>query len=166
VLLRCTSRLLATIEGKTKPVLNTTAPASESDFYASLIWIERRKCLLVTQAGTLFSIFTPDVRAGDLRPVGRFVVPLIEDALDSEGLPSDTFGHLVADDVELAKTANRSVLGCMNELAWYCELAILDAGDIQRLDVARLNHQLRRVILGPLRGSYPIELATTQAATQ
>jgi hypothetical protein len=40
---------------------------------------------------------------------------MIEDALDSEGLPSDTLGHLVVDDVELAKTANRSVRGCMNE---------------------------------------------------
>ena len=85
---------------------------------------------------------------------------MIEDALDSEGLPSDTFGHLFADDVDLAKTANRSVLGCMNELAWYCEVAILDAGDIRWLDVARLNYELRRMILGPLRGSYPIELAS------
>ena len=91
---------------------------------------------------------------------------MIKDALNSEGLPSDTFGRLVADDVELAKTANRSVLGCMNDMAWYCEVAILDAGDIRRLDVARLNHELRRMILGPLRGSYPIELATAQAATR
>ena len=165
MLLRCTSRLLATIGGKTKPALNTKVPPSASDFYANLIWIDGRKCLLVTHAGTLFSIFTPDVRAGDLRPIGRFVVPLIEDALDSEGLPSDTFGHLVADDVELAKTANRSVLGCMNEMAWFCELAFLDVGNIRLLDVAQLNHELRRLILGPLGSAHPIDLATAQAAS-
>ena len=75
-------------------------------------------------------------------------------------------GHLVADDVEVAKTASRSVLGCMNDMAWYCEVTILDAGDIRWLNGARLNHELRRMILGPLRGSYPIELATAQAATR
>jgi hypothetical protein len=166
MLLRCTSRLLTTIGGKTKPVLNTAAPASASDFYANLIWTEGRKCLLVTHAGTLFSIFTPDVRANDLRPLGRFVVPLIKDALNSEGLPSDTFGLLVADDVELAKTADRSVLGCMNELAWFSEIVIIDNGGLRLLDVAQLNHQLRRRILGPLGCTYPIELATAQAAAR
>jgi hypothetical protein len=166
MLLRCTSRLLTTIGGKTKPVLNTTAPASSDDFYANLTWIEGRKCLLVTHAGTLFSIFTPDVRADDLRPIGRFVVPLIKDALNSEGLPSNTFGELVVDDVELAKTASRSVLGCMNEMAWFSEIAIMDAGSIRLLDLAQLNHELRRLILGPLGIAYPIDLATTQAAAQ
>ena len=128
------------------------------------IWIEGRKCLLVTHAGTLFSTFTPDVRADDLRPLGRFVVPLIKDALNSEGLPSNTFGDLVADDVELAKTADRSVLGCMNEMAWFSELAIMDAGNIRLLDVAQLNHELRRLIFGTLGAAHPIDLATAQAA--
>jgi len=165
MLLRCTSRLLQTIGGKTKPTLSTAAPASSNDFYANLIWIEGRKCLLVTHAGTLFSIFTPDVRADDLRPLGRFVVPLIKDALNSEGLPSDTFGRLLDDDVELAKTADRSVLGCMNEMAWFSELVIMDAGNIRLLDVAQLNHELRRLIFGPLGSAHPVELATAQAAT-
>ena len=165
MLLRCTTRLLATIGGETKPALNTTALASASDFYANLTWIDGRKCLLVTHAGTLFSIFTPEVRVGDLRQIGRFFVPLIEDALNSEGLPSDTFGDLVADDVELAKTANRSVLGCMNEMAWFCELAFWDVGNIRLLAVAQLNHELRRLIFGPLGSAHPIDLATARAAT-
>jgi len=159
MLLRCTSRLLTTIGGKTRPSLNTTSPASGTDFYANLILLGGRKCLLVTHAGTLFSIFHPDVRVAHLRPIGRFVIPMIQDALDSEALPADTFGDLDADDVDLAKTADRRVLGCMNEIAWYCELATLDAGDLRRLDVAGLNHWLRRAIFGPLGSAYPIELA-------
>jgi hypothetical protein len=72
----------------------------------------------------------------------------------------------VADDVELAKTADRSVLGCMNEMAWFSELAIMDAGNIRLLDVAQLNHELRRLIFGMLGPAHPIDLATAQAATQ
>src|ERR1700683_1353795 len=86
MLLRCTSRLLGTIGGKTRPSLNTTSPASGHDFFANLIWLGGRKCLLVVHAGTLFSIFNPDVRVADLRPIGRFVVPMIQNALESEAL--------------------------------------------------------------------------------
>jgi hypothetical protein len=97
----------ATIGGRTKPAFNTTASASASDFYASDLG-QAARCVLITHADTLFSIFTPDVRTGDLRLIGRFVVPMIDDALDSGGLPSDIFGHLVSDDDELAKTADRA----------------------------------------------------------
>jgi hypothetical protein len=158
--------LLSTIGGKERPTLNSTALASGSDFYANLIWLDGRKCLLATHAATLFSVFAPDVRAADLRPIGRLVVPLIHDALDSEGLSADTFGHLDADDVELAKTADRRVLGCMNDLANQCQWAIVEAGGIARLDVARLNHGLRRTILGPLGHTYPIDLAAAGAPPQ
>ena len=108
----------------------------------------------------------PGRRASDLRPLGRFVVSLIRDALNSEGLPSNTFGDLVADEVELAKTADRSVLGCMNEMAWFSELVIMDAGNIRLLDVAQLNHELRRLIFGPLGRAHPIELATALAGAR
>lgn len=91
---------------------------------------------------------------------------MIRDALNSEGLPSNTFGDLVADEVELAKTADRSVLGCMNEMAWFSELVIMDAGNIRLLDVAQLNHELRRLIFGPLGRAHPIELATALAGAR
>ena len=67
--------------------------------------------------------------------------------------------------MELAKTANRSVRGCMNELAWYGEVAI-GCRDTRFLDVARLNHELRRVITRAAPRLVPIELATAQAATR
>lgn len=70
LLLRCTGRLLSVIVGKSRPTLNTSAPPCDADFYANLLWIDRRKCVLLTHAGSLFSIFVPDVRAADLRPIG------------------------------------------------------------------------------------------------
>ncbi len=104
-------------------------------------------------------------RASERPPTDRAIrVPLIKDALNSEGLPSNTFGELVADEVGLAKTADRSVLGCMNEMAWFSELVIMDAGNIRLLDVAQLNYELRRLIFGPLGPAHPIDLATAQAA--
>lgn len=53
----------------------------------NLVWLDRRKCLLVTHAGTLFPVFVADVRAAGLRPPGPYVVRIIEAELASEGLP-------------------------------------------------------------------------------
>lgn len=79
-------------------LLRVTTPAvgvaSEQDWYAHLVWVDRRKCLLVTHAGTLFSVFMPNVTAAGLRPIGPPVVSAIETALRAEGLPVDTLGEL------------------------------------------------------------------------
>src|SRR5207247_415481 len=39
----------------------------------NLLWLDRRKCLLLTHAGTLFPVFVADVRAADLRPPGSYI---------------------------------------------------------------------------------------------
>lgn len=46
----------------------------------------------------------------------------------------------------MAKTADRSVLECMNDMAFLCEVAISDAGDLAHIDLAELNHALHRNI--------------------
>jgi len=67
-------------------------PASADDWYANVFWVQRRKCLLVTHAGTLFSVFAPVVRAASLRPLAAFVVPLITRQLAAEGFPAGALG--------------------------------------------------------------------------
>jgi uncharacterized protein DUF6933 len=37
-----------------KSVTLVDAPADDDDWYANLLWLDRRKCLLITHAGTLF----------------------------------------------------------------------------------------------------------------
>jgi hypothetical protein len=101
----------------TRAVTLTEQPPADEDWYANLLWLDRQKCLLLTHAGTLFSVFVPRVRKADLRPIGPYVVKAVEAELRSESLPPDTLGQLKPDAVRLAKTASRSTLGFMNELA-------------------------------------------------
>lgn len=58
----------------------------------------------------------------------------------------------------MAKTASRKVLGCMNDLAFAAEVPVDRSSGLARADVAYLNQRLRRRILMPLGGVYPIEL--------
>lgn len=160
VILRCTARLLSVI--KVRADSSVTVPSPE-DWYGNLVWIDRRKCLLVTHAQTLFPILAADVRTADLRPLGSFVVPLIEGALGSETLSPDTFGRLDPQDVHPAKTADRSILGCMNDMVLMIRRVIASTGGLEHCDVARINRPLRRDIHSPRGRGYapPIDMART-----
>jgi hypothetical protein len=116
VVLRCTKKLLAVLRAR-----RVTGPGpvpDVGDWYASLLWFDRRKCLLLTHAATLFSIFEANVCAADLRATHRLVTELVERELRREGLPAATFGNLRSQELILAKTADRSVLGCMNDMTF------------------------------------------------
>ncbi len=144
MILRCTAKML-TLLG-TRPGEFTTAPPSDDDWYLNLLWIDRRKCLLLTHAGTLFPVFVADVRKANLLPIGPYVVSLAEEHLSSEGLAADTLGRLDAGDVHLAKTASRSVLGVMNDAAVHARYRIEAMGGIDRSDTVFLNRFLRRAL--------------------
>ena len=126
MILRCTKRLLDVL-GHDRLASVSPEPGAE-DWYANLVWIERRKCPFLTHSGTLFSVFSPDVRAGALRTTGAFFAQLVATALADEGLPGDCFGDLAYDELTVVKTVDRQVLGCMNDLASICEHAAIDAG--------------------------------------
>jgi len=162
MMLRCTGKLLA--------LLRVSAPAvgeaSAQDWYAHLIWVDRRKCLLVTHAGTLFSVFMPNVTAAGLRPIGPPVVSAIETALRAEGLPVDTLGELDAQQVTVATTADRRILGTMNDLKVTAEHVIATVGGLSRCDIDALNHALHRTINSITGYVPPIELVTASRGGQ
>lgn len=133
-------------------------PPTDDDWYLNLIWIQHQKCLLLTHTGTLFSVFRTGVHVADLRPLGEYLVEAIEAELRAEGLPADTFSKLEPDNLRVAKTASRSTLGFMTEMAFELGWIISDNGGLRRSDINYLNHALRRMLWN--RGDYvrPIEL--------
>jgi hypothetical protein len=161
VILRCTRKLLDVI----KPGPLAGEPASDEDWYGNLLWIDGRKCLLLTHAGTLFTIFEPDVQAAGLRDTGRLVTGLIGRELAREGLGPGTFRDLDAASVALDKTASRTVLGCMNDMAFACTHAVDLAGGLANADIGKINQRLRRNILSARGYRKPIELTMRRAET-
>jgi hypothetical protein len=69
VVVRCTGKLLNLLGQQRTSLVD--APSSDDDSYANLLWIDRRKCLLIMHAGTLFSLLVADIRVSDLRPFER-----------------------------------------------------------------------------------------------
>jgi len=143
VVVRCTKKLLDLL-GRT--VTPTEQPPSGDDWYANLLWIDRRKCLLLVHADTLFPVVRADLRAGDLRPLGPYVVQAIEEELRAEGLPLDVLGLLDVEDVHVAKTASRAILGHMNDMAFHIQYQIDYDGGLDACDTRVLNHRQRRTL--------------------
>lgn len=157
MVLRCTKKLLAIISPR-RAAEPAPAPDAE-DWYANLLWFDRRKCLLLTHAATLFTIFEAGLRAASLRATHALVTGLIERELRREGLQPSTFGNLRSQELILARTVDRSVLGCMNDMALHCEAAIRDAGGLRRCDLGELNKALHRNINSARGYQPPVELA-------
>jgi len=155
VVLRCTKKLLDVLR---PPEVSALEPCDE-DWYANLLVLDRRKCLLLTHAATLFSVFESDVRVGQLRSTREFVSGLLERELQEESLPTDTFGDTRSEAlVVVAKTADRSVLGCMNDMAFLAEVAVGQSGGLASLDDRALNRWLRRNINSAQDYRRPIDL--------
>ena len=142
MIIRCTKTVLRRIDASSDELV-TAAPA-DTDWYANLFWLNRRTCLLLAHAGTLFPVLAVDVRKVDLLPLGRTAVGLIRQELSKENLPQDSLGELEPESIRLAKTASRSVLGYMNEMVKYCRYASTAQGGLGRCDLEAMNRDLRR----------------------
>jgi hypothetical protein len=55
VVVRCTRRMLDLLGGRS--ITLSELPATDDDRDLNLLWIDRQKCLPLTHAGTLFSVF-------------------------------------------------------------------------------------------------------------
>ena len=74
MVLRCTKKLLGVLRPPQVPALEPC----DDDWYANLLVLDGRRCLLLTHAATLFSVFEPDVRVGQLRSTRELVSVLLE----------------------------------------------------------------------------------------
>jgi hypothetical protein len=134
------------------------------DWYANVLTIERRKCVLMAHADTLFAVLDADVRVAQLNDLGLYVATLVVDALASEGLAGTVLGPTDPSSVRVAKTASRSVLGHMNEMAFEVEHLVAGSGGLALTDVDDINRRLRRHLRGR-EGDYvvPLELAAARS---
>ncbi len=162
MIVRCTKKMLDLLGGGSGSV--GEFPATDDDWYLDLIWFDRRKCLLLVHAGTLFPVFRADVRSPQLRPPGAYLVPAVQAELAAERLPPDIFGPLRSDDVRIARTASRSMLGFMNQMTVEIRYRVMRSNDVRNCDIDALNRQLRRTLRN--RNGYvrPIDLVTKHCA--
>jgi hypothetical protein len=158
LVLRCTTKLLKEIGCEPTDTAEVAQAKGLSVWFANLLRLDRRKCVLFTNEKTLFSLFVPDLKREQLRGLGDVFSEHLSERLAAEGFGRYKDKFLVdRNAIAIAKTNSRSVLGSMNDFALMIEYHIRGHGDLESIDLKQLNWQLNRIIAGPLGNRYAIE---------
>lgn len=148
--LRCTQKLLKAIGNRSITPVEHTRSALLGDWYANLLVIGRQHTLLFTNESTRYSFAVLDVKKAALPTITTLFVESLKLNLAHEDIPAYVVDRLVADyrNLSLAGTANRSVLGSMNDLANLLEHYVRETE--MASDVRRINRELNRTPHKPL----------------
>ena len=144
-LIRCTQRLLKELgTPKAELVEEAQNPGLLGAWYATLFRVDRRKCILFTNAKTLYAFVVPAVRKDMLRGLEELFCTHLEENLRTEGFPNETI-RLVLDthrELQIGKTKSRSVLGSMNDYAYQFEYYVAWEGGLMYIDAIEVNKKL------------------------
>jgi hypothetical protein len=150
MLLRCTKKLINTYD-----IAISNETSSENilnEWYANLIYMDRKKCILFTQSTTLFNIFLPNVKKADIGNIGEIFKSQLENSLNNLNIPSKKINLYIdyLNGMKFSETKSRSVLGSMKEYTQYYKIGIAQAGGLGRCDIDKLIYGSNSMIMGAL----------------
>ena len=161
-LIRCTKKLVA--EMSTQVVLSAEQPhtALLGDWYANLLRVDRRQCVIFTSERTLLTFLVVAVNRDAIRDYATLFRRGLRQVLESEGFSSGDVDRMLDDYQELsvALTTNRSVLGSLNDFARMAAAHVEHDGGVSRCDLVAVNHKLNLTPMSRLGMASP--LATTR----
>ncbi len=157
ITLRCTRRLLEFLD--VEPMEDPEPPTGAlGDWYANLIPTCAGDLIIFVNERSLITVAVPVWEAENLVPLFR---TRVRNLLAMIGLPWDVIereiGHL--DPVRFAKTASRSVLGSMNNIAWHYQVRAEEAKDRGDLRLSPVEFKLGQMPFSPLDYRFPTEVA-------
>lgn len=159
MIIHCTQKLLS--ELKIKPS-EENHPIKDPlwSWHGNMVLIERRKCVLITNDETLFSVFIPSLQKQDSKSFNFVFGQYLFKNLLYENIPQSQIEAVLcqSENITYMKTANRSVTGCMNEQARYLQYYIQSDGGLEHTDIYAMNQKLNRVSFRTTGYRHPVEL--------
>lgn len=159
-IIHCTKKLLQELDVNVlKPDNFPSNPEGLGNWYANLIRIDRRKCILFTNEKTLYSFLIPKVLKSNLKNIEEEFLINLSYNLQNEGFNLEVVSRVLQEyrEIGFAKTANKSVLGSMNELAYMYAVHIIEDGGFDNIKMLQLNQRINRTPMGALKYQFPIE---------
>ncbi len=118
VVLRCTAKLLKKLKMEKEPLKDPGSSTTVlGDWYANIVYVERRPLVLAVSEKSLLPLLVP---ARDLDQLSNHLMRALVERIQRMGIP-DTIIRQEMSRMEpffYGKTANRSVLGSMNDFAY------------------------------------------------
>jgi hypothetical protein len=158
-IIRCTVKLLT--ELKTKPTNGPSQSSAWCDWHANLLWVDRKKCVLFTNNQTLYSFLLPSMKMK--KPILEnfekvFRLGLFK-SLMTEGFAEPQVEYMLREhqNIVIAKTNSRSILGSMNDLAFQIKSMIYATGGLANADLSEINRQLNRIPMSVIKYKVSID---------
>ena len=159
-LIHCTAKLLK--ELKNPPLQNPDTQNSDGlgNWYANLLRIDRRKCILFTNEKTLYSFMIPNVLKKNIRNIQEEFLVNLNFNLQTEGFPLEVINRVMAEYTEMgfAKTASKTVLGAMTQLMFEYEVFIQMKEGLENVKILEMNKDINRSLMRGDRHLHPIEM--------
>ena len=160
-LIRCTAKLLKEMGLPRDPAHDEPKFSYLGQWHANLIHIDRRKCVLFINDRTLFNFIVTDSSRAEIRNLPDMFSLTLSSVVASEGFTNDVVDRVANeyDQVQIGKSANRSVLGSINELAFHYKHMILSAGGVHSWKVPEIIRKLNRMPMhaGKPNSTFPID---------
>jgi hypothetical protein len=160
MIIRCTARLLKEMGLTNADLGNNASEESElGEWYANLFFVERKKCVIFTNARTLFTFICFDVNRSEIKNSGKLFRIGFGKALLDEDLEGALIQRLVDEcrDVQFARTQDRSVLGVMVDHVKNIKWMVMRDGGLEKSDFSEIIKQLNRTPLLTRDFTYSIE---------
>lgn len=143
--LRCTKKLLkqmgldAAVQAR-----EDASTETDDDWYAYLIWLEGRKCVLFTNAGTLYPFMVLDARKAQLQELPVLFLAEYERNLVHLGATRRQITRELSalKGLEIGKTQNPKILGSMNDYAFQADVSVDASGGIRKADPLLVSERL------------------------
>ena len=150
-LIRCTQKLLKEL-GVT-PLALESPRGLLGPWHANLLRVERRKCVLFTNDATLYSLFAPGLRKPQFERLPDVFGQVLFRALRLEDFSQQQIEAVLEEieELQFAKTNNRSVLGSMNDLAYQLDWIIASLGGLSNCSVDAVHHKLNRIPMSAIK---------------
>jgi len=159
-LIRCTAKILKEIGVKGADLFaEEPSCLGLGAWYANLLRIDRRKCVLFTSEKTLYSFLVLGVKKADFKRFDVLFASNLRLNLENEGFREDVIEKVIGDyaRIDLGKTRDRSILGSMNDHAYHYKFYIQGEGGLSSCDILSLNKKINRTPMGALGNNYGIE---------
>jgi hypothetical protein len=147
-IIHCTQKLLRLLKRDITPIDKILSnPEGLGNWYANLLWFNRKKCILFTNEKSLYTFLVPKVVKHNLDDIEtEFVIHLAKN-LQYEGISLEAIN----------KINQEYFLGSMNDLAYQCEYFVMRDGGIEKARILQINHKLNRTPMSAIKYRYPID---------
>ncbi len=159
-IIHCTQKLLKELDiPLIEPDKILSTPEGLGNWYANLIGIDRRRCLLFTNEKTLYTFLIPKVLKDNLKNIEDEFLTHLTYNLQNEGFGLEVISiQQEYKEIGFAKTSNKRVLGLLDEFAFEYEFMIRREGGIEKVKILEINRQINRTIKVAIRYQCPIEI--------